>query len=195
MPEQRAERKAFFTDAAGMPAGLYRVFALRDANGLVDPLHTSLAREGEPGTWHVLDRVPASRLVNAGGVTFVSEVVYDAQRERIAVGETVIHSGFTALRHLAEDLIVPGFSLLDRVGEAVRMLGNDEKTVDGTLVQWEGDHAIVQLASGELVALDEERSESLQGKPYDSLVHIEDPGADVEQALEGASLSRDVFGG
>lgn len=195
MPDSRAERKAIAEEASGMPTGVYRVVGLSEA-GRVNPLLASLAFESEPGTWHVLDRVSVARIVNAGGVRFVPDVVYDAQRERLAIGDSVVKSSFSELRHIAEDLIVPGFSLLDRVGEAVSFAGNDKESIEGTLVHWEGDHAVVQLASGELVALSEERSEALQGKGYDTHVRVEDTMAeDTSRTLDGAALSLEIFGG
>jgi len=195
MPDTRTERKAIAEEASGMPAGIYRVVGLREAGG-VNPLLASLAFESEPGTWHVLDRVPVARLVNTGGVRFVPDVVYDAQRERLSVGDEVVKSGFSELRHIAEDLIVPGFSLLDRIGETVRFADGDKENIEGTLVHWEGDHAVVQVASGELVALSEERSEALQGRGYDTHVRVEDSRTEEStRALDGAALSLEVFGG
>lgn len=194
MLEDRKERKAMHEDAGGMPVGMYRVFALC-AKGRVDPLHVSLARESEPGTWHVLDRVPVSRLVNTSRVSFNSGVAYDAQSERIALEESVLKIGFAQLRHAAEYLVCPGFSLIDRIGEAVRIASPDE-AVEGTLVHWEGDRAIVQLSSGELVALSEERSEPLHGKGLDTLVRVDNSNAEaVSRGVEGAALSLEVFGG
>lgn len=178
-------------DAEQMRGGLYRAFVMRDSSGNIIGDSITLVRALNGNGYDVLENVPTQKLANANvAINYRDGVQANPLTGEVTLSSAVERAAEIELRHALEDMVVPGLSLVDRVGEIARMAHKDgPERIEGVYLGKDSDgHAIIEQADHGLVALPVEESSELSPSQLDKRVTIEPPTPMSEKAEHGYEL-------